>query len=60
MRTAGTEWVTEADYRVAEVRLLDNVDNVTTGGEVGRGRAQDNLPIRGDALNALCSLARRR
>src|SRR5207253_9453788 len=31
---------------------------VTTVGEVGRERADDNLLIRGDALNALQSLAR--
>lgn len=49
------EWVPPADYRVAEVRLLD------TAGAVGtvapeRKRATDNLLIRGDALNALSSL----
>ncbi len=49
------EWVSPSDYRVAEVRLLDDV---TTVGEVSRDRAQDNLLIRGDALNALRSLAR--
>lgn len=48
------EWVPPSDYRVAEVRLFDDVSTV---GEVGRQRAQDNLLIRGDALNALRSLA---
>jgi len=49
------EWVNPADYRVAEVRLLHDV---TTVGAVGTRRAADNLLIRGDALNALTSLAR--
>lgn len=49
------EWVNPADYRVAEVRLLHDI---TTAGEVGKKRAADNLLIRGDALNALTSLAR--
>ena len=49
------EWVDPSDYRVAEVRLLHDV---TTVGEVGKVRAADNLLIRGDALNALTSLAR--
>ena len=49
------EWVPPSDYRVAEVRLLRD------GGAVGevtgkRDRAQDNLLIQGDALNALTSL----
>jgi adenine-specific DNA-methyltransferase len=48
------EWVPPADYRVAEVRLLHDV---TTIGDVGTKRATDNLLIRGDALNALSSLA---
>lgn len=50
------EWVPPADYRVAEVRLLDTAGSV---GEVGstRQRAADNLLIRGDALNALTSLS---
>lgn len=50
------EWVQPADYRVAEVRLLDDVGTI---GEIGPGRdrAADNLLIRGDALNALRSLA---
>lgn len=51
------EWVPPSDYRVAEVRLLHNSK---TCGKVGpdRLRAADNLLIRGDALNALTSLAR--
>jgi adenine-specific DNA-methyltransferase len=49
------EWVLPSDYRVAEVRLLHDVASV---GEVGTVRAADNLLIRGDALNALTSLAR--
>jgi adenine-specific DNA-methyltransferase len=49
------EWVSPSDYRVAEVRLLNDVATV---GEVGTVRAADNLLIRGDALNALTSLAR--
>lgn len=49
------EWVPPSDYRVAEVRLLEDA------GAVGktrsqRSRAKDNLLIRGDALNALTSL----
>jgi adenine-specific DNA-methyltransferase len=49
------EWVDPSDYRVAEVRLLEDVRAV---GDVGPDRAADNLLIRGDALNALRSLAR--
>ena len=49
------EWVSPSDYRVAEVRLLHDVSTV---GKVSRARAGDNLLIRGDALNALTSLAR--
>lgn len=49
------EWVPPSDYRVAEVRLLDDM---VTVGDVGPERARDNLLIRGDALNALRSLAR--
>ena len=49
------EWVSPSDYRVAEVRLLDDVASV---GEVAPERARDNLVIRGDALNALRSLGR--
>jgi adenine-specific DNA-methyltransferase len=47
------EWVSPSDYRVAEVRLLDDATSV---GEVRRQRARNNLLIRGDALNALRSL----
>lgn len=49
------EWVSPADYRVAEVRLLHDAGTV---GDVGKIRARANLLIRGDALNALTSLAR--
>ena len=49
------EWVPSADYRVAEVRLLDDV---AAFGEVDSKRASDNLLIRGDALSALTSLAK--
>src|SRR5579875_1468543 len=49
------EWFPPSDYRVAEVRLLHDVETV---GEVAKVRATDNLLIRGDALNALTSLAR--
>lgn len=49
------EWISPADYRVAEVRLLHDVASV---GAVGKRRASDNLLIRGDALNALTSLSR--
>lgn len=48
------EWVPPADYRVAEVRRLDDV---ASEGKVGDRRAADNLLIHGDALNALTSLA---
>jgi len=51
----GYQWVPPSDYRVAEVRLLHDVEEVgETRGE--RSRAQDNLLIAGDALNALTSL----
>jgi adenine-specific DNA-methyltransferase len=49
------EWVEPSDYRVAEVRLLDEVRTVGTTGE---HRAADNLLIYGDALHALTSLAK--
>jgi adenine-specific DNA-methyltransferase len=49
------EWLSPADYRVAEVRLLHDASSV---GDVGKTRAADNLLIRGDALNALTSLSR--
>lgn len=50
------EWVPPSDYRVAEVRLLDHAG---TAGDTSpdRRRAADNLLVRGDALNALTSLA---
>lgn len=47
------EWLPTEDYRVAEVRLLHDVAKV---GKVGKGRAADNLLIRGDALHALTSV----
>ncbi|MDQ3380338.1 MAG: site-specific DNA-methyltransferase [Actinomycetota bacterium] len=51
----GYTWVPPADYRVAEVRLLHDVEEVgETHAE--RHRAKDNLLIAGDALNALTSL----
>jgi adenine-specific DNA-methyltransferase len=50
-------WVPPADYRVAEVRLLHDAGEVGQVGPHSR-RAADNLLIRGDALNALTSLAR--
>jgi adenine-specific DNA-methyltransferase len=50
------EWVPPADYRVAEVRLLDDAGTVGQT-RSGRSRARGNLLIRGDALNALTSLA---
>lgn len=49
------EWVPPADYRVAEVRLLNDVTSVGTTTAM---RAKDNLLLRGDALNGLLSLAR--
>jgi adenine-specific DNA-methyltransferase len=50
-------WVPPADYRVAEVRLLHDAGEVGAVSPISR-RAADNLLIRGDALNALASLAR--
>lgn len=47
------EWLPAADYRVAEVRLLDDV---SSAGQVGRKRREDSLLIEGDALNILTSL----
>lgn len=47
------EWVSPADHRVAEVRLLHDHSEL---GSVGLSRAADNLLIRGDALHALQSL----
>lgn len=49
------EWMDPSDYRVAEVRLLHDVETV---GAVGDRRAADNLLIRGDALRALTSIAK--
>src|SRR5437764_7276 len=49
------EWIKPTDYRVAEVRLLHDVNTV---GAVGKRRAADNVLIRGDALHALTSLAK--
>jgi adenine-specific DNA-methyltransferase len=49
------EWVSPSDYRVAEVRLLEEV---AAFGDNPARRAADNLLIRGDALNALRSLSR--
>lgn len=49
-------WVSPSDYRVAEVRLLHGVEAVDDC-RSERGRARDNLLIRGDALNTLRSLA---
>lgn len=49
------EWLEPSDYRVAEVRLLDDVGTVGTTGE---HRASDNMLICGDALHALTSLAK--
>ena len=49
------EWVPPGDYRVAEVRLLHDVDTVGEVRSDGQ-RAKDNLLIQGDALNALTSL----
>lgn len=49
------EWVPPADYRVAEVRLLQEAGTVADV-RLTRDRAKDNLLICGDALNALTSL----
>ena len=51
------EWVSPSDYRVAEVRLLNDAGHV---GAIGpdEARARDNLLVRGDALHALTSLVR--
>jgi adenine-specific DNA-methyltransferase len=48
------EWVPPSDYRVSEVRLLNDATSV---GVTDSKRAADNLLIRGDALHALTSLA---
>ena len=51
----GYTWVPPSDYRVAEVRLLHDADEVgETHGP--RSRAKDNLLVQGDALHALTSL----
>lgn len=50
------EWLPQSDFRVAEVRLLHDVDVV--GNLSGDSkRAADNLLTRGDALYGLTSLA---
>lgn len=51
------QWVPSSDYRVAEVRLLHDAASVGDV-RVTSQRSQDNLLIRGDALNALTSLGR--
>ena len=48
------EWLPASDYRVAEVRLLRDVETI---GDAGTTRAADNLLIEGDALHALRSLS---
>ena len=49
------EWLSPSDYRVAEVRLLDDVRSV---GTTSKHRATDNLLIEGDALHALTAIAK--
>ncbi len=49
------EWVSPSDYRVAEVRLLRDVETVGDT-RLAAERAGDNLLIHGDALNALTAL----
>ena len=49
------EWLPISDYRVAEVRLLDEIAVV---GKPAKTKADDNLLIEGDALYALTSLLR--
>jgi adenine-specific DNA-methyltransferase len=51
----GYTWLPPSDYRVAEVRLLHDLEEVGETHGV-RSRAKDNLLIRGDALSALTSL----
>jgi adenine-specific DNA-methyltransferase len=51
----GYTWVPPSDYRVAEVRLLHDLEEVGETHGI-RSRAKDNLLVRGDALNALTSL----
>jgi adenine-specific DNA-methyltransferase len=53
--SGGYTWVSPSDYRVAEVRLLEDVAEVGQT-HADRDRAKDNLLIRGDALSALTSL----
>ncbi|MPZ91865.1 MAG: site-specific DNA-methyltransferase [Actinobacteria bacterium] len=47
------EWVEPSDYRVSEVRLLHKQSSIEA-----RDSAEENLLIRGDALQALSSLTR--
>ena len=49
------QWVPPSDYRVAEVRLLEDAGTIGKN-RSQKDRAKDNLLIRGDALNALTSL----
>ena len=49
------EWVSPADYRVSEVRLLREAGTVGAT-EADDRRSADNLLIQGDALHALTSL----
>lgn len=53
----GYEWVEPTDHRVSEVRLLKDAGTVGKT-HADSSRAKDNLLIRGDALNALTSLAK--
>ena len=50
------EWVSPADYRVSEVRLLRDAGTIGVT-EADERRAADNLLIQGDALHALTSFA---
>lgn len=50
----GYQWLDSGDHRIAEVRLLTQVEEGVVG-EVTRGK--DNLLIRGDALHALTSVS---
>ena len=50
------EWTNPSDYRVAEVRLLHDVNTVGKTNPK-KQRPADNLLIRGDALHALTSLS---
>ena len=50
------EWVSPVDYRVAEVRLLNDAGSAGKVHPDGC-RTRDNLLVRGDALNALTSLS---